>query len=426
MRVLVVGSGGREHALAWKIARSPRVSCVLAAPGSDAIAKLARSFPAVRSEDASALVSLCRAEAVDLVVIGPEAALAAGVSDRLRDAGFPVFGPSAAAARLESSKAFAKRFMARHRIPTAAFEVFEDLAAAQRHVRAHAGPCVVKADGLAAGKGVAVCDGPKDALAALDEMMAARRFGAAGERVVIEERLVGEEVSFYAITDGETIVSLAAAQDHKRALDGDRGENTGGMGACSPPPGFPASVEKRVIEEIVYPTVRGMAAEGCSYSGVLYVGLMIDASGAPRVVEYNARFGDPETQPLVLRMEGDLALLLEGAAHGRLGSATPLGWGDASVCVVLASGGYPRAFASGHPIEGIEAAERDPQVVVFHAGTRRDAAGRFVTAGGRVLGVTARGSTLGEARERAYAAAGQIRFEGMQFRRDIASRAVAS
>ena len=426
MRVLVVGSGGREHALVWKIARSPRVSRVLAAPGSDAIEKLARCFPAIRSEDASALVSLCRAEAVDLVVIGPEGALAAGVSDRLRDAGFPVFGPSAAAARLESSKAFARRFMARHRIPTAGFEVFEDHAAAQRYVRAVAGPCVIKADGLAAGKGVAVCDGPEDALAALDEMMAARRFGAAGERVVIEERLLGEEVSFYAITDGESIVSLAAAQDHKRALAGDRGENTGGMGACSPPPGFPASVEKRVIEEIVYPTVRGMAAEGCSYSGVLYVGLMIDASGTPRVVEYNARFGDPETQPLVLRMEGDLALLLEGAAHGRLGSATPLGWSDASVCVVLAAGGYPRAFASGHPIEGIEAAERDPQVVVFHAGTRRDAAGRFVTAGGRVLGVTARGATLAEARERAYAAAAQIHFEGMQFRRDIASRAVAS
>ena len=426
MRVLVVGSGGREHALVWKIARSPRVSRVLAAPGSDAIEKLARCFPAVRSEDAPALVSLCRAEAVDLVVIGPEGALAAGVSDRLRDAGFPVFGPSAAAARLESSKAFAKRFMARHRIPTAGFEVFEDLVAAQRYVRAVAGPCVIKADGLAAGKGVAVCDGPEDALAALDEMMAARRFGAAGERVVIEERLLGEEVSYYAITDGESIVSLAAAQDHKRALAGDRGENTGGMGACSPPPGFPASVEKRVIEKIVYPTVRGMAAEGCAYSGVLYVGLMIDASGTPRVVEYNARFGDPETQPLVLRMEGDLALLLEGAAHGRLGSATPLGWSDASVCVVLAAGGYPRAFASGHPIEGIEAAERDPQVVVFHAGTRRDAAGRFVTAGGRVLGVTARGATLAEARERAYAAAAQIHFEGMQFRRDIASRAVAS
>ena len=426
MRVLVVGSGGREHALVWKIARSPRVSRVLAAPGSDAIQAIASCFPAVRAEDGAALVSLCRAEAVELVVIGPEAALAAGVSDRLRDAGFPVFGPSAAAARLESSKAFAKRFMARHRIPTAAFEVFEDLAAASRHVRAHPGPCVVKADGLAAGKGVAVCDGPDQALAALAEMMAERRFGAAGERVVIEERLAGEEVSFYAITDGETIVSLAAAQDHKRALDGDRGENTGGMGACSPPPGFPASVEKRVIEEIVYPTVRGMAADGCPYSGVLYVGLMIDASGTPRVVEYNARFGDPETQPLVLRMEGDLVGLLEGAAHGRLGAAAPLGWSDASVCVVLASGGYPRAFETGHPIEGLEQAERDPQVVVFHAGTRRDASGRFVTAGGRVLGVTARGATLVEARDRAYTAVDQIRFEGRQLRRDIAARAGAA
>ncbi len=426
MRVLVVGSGGREHALAWKIARSPRVSHVLAAPGSDAIAGIARCFAAVRSDDGAALVSLCRAEAADLVVIGPEAALAAGVSDRLRDAGFPVFGPSAAAARLESSKAFAKNFMARHRIPTAGFEVFEDLTAAQRHVRELAGPCVVKADGLAAGKGVAVCDGPEPALAALDEMMAARRFGAAGARVVIEERLVGEEVSFYAITDGTTITTLAAAQDHKRALDGDRGENTGGMGACSPPAGFPASVEKRALEEIVHPTVRGMAADGCAFSGVLYVGLMIDAAGAPRVVEYNARFGDPETQPLVMRMQGDLVPLLEGAAHGRLGSAPALDWGDAAVCVVLASGGYPRDFASGRPIEGIEAAERDPQVVVFHSGTRRDAEGRFVSAGGRVLGVTARAATLREARERAYAAADRIRFDGMQLRRDIALRAAAS
>jgi len=426
MRVLVVGSGGREHALAWKIARSPRVSRVLAAPGSDAIASGASCFPAVRSDDSAALVSLCRAESVDLVVIGPEAALAAGVSDRLRGAGFPVFGPSADAARLETSKAFAKRFMARHRIPTAAFEVFDELRSAQRHVRERGGPCVIKADGLAAGKGVAVCDGPQDALAALDEIMAARRFGAAGERVVIEDRLVGDEVSFYAVTDGETITSLAAAQDHKRALDGDRGENTGGMGACSPPPGFAASIEKRVIEEIVHPTVRGMAAEGCPYTGVLYVGLMIDPDGAPHVVEYNARFGDPETQPLVLRMEGDLVGLLEGAAHGRLGGAAPLGWSDAAVCVVLASGGYPRAFQTGRPIEGLEAAERDPQVVVFHAGTRRDAAGRFVTTGGRVLGVTARAATLAEARERAYAAAGRIRFEGMHFRRDIASRSAAS
>jgi phosphoribosylamine--glycine ligase len=426
MRVLVVGSGGREHALAWKIARSARVSRVLAAPGSDAIARGATCFPAVRADDAGALVSLCRAEGVDLAVIGPEAALAAGVSDRLREAGFPVFGPSAAAARLETSKSFAKRFMARHGIPTAGFEVFDDLAAAQRYVRERGGPCVIKADGLAAGKGVAVCDGPEDALSALAEMMAARRFGAAGERVVIEERLTGEEVSFYAVTDGEAIVSLAAAQDHKRALDGDRGENTGGMGACSPPPGFPASVEKRVIEEIVHPTVRGMAAEGCPYTGVLYVGLMIAPDGSPRVVEYNARFGDPETQPLVLRMEGDLVLLLEGAAHGRLGGAAPLGWSDAAVCVVLASGGYPREFRTGLPIQGLDDAERDSQVVVFHAGTRLGPDGRFLTAGGRVLGVSARGPTLAEARRRAYAATDRIRFEGMHLRRDIAARGCAS
>jgi phosphoribosylamine--glycine ligase len=367
-------------------------------------------------------VAAARAERADLVVVGPEDPLALGLADALRAEGVPTFGPSREAARLEASKAFAKRFMARHGIPTAAFEEFDDPDAARRHVRALGGPCVVKADGLAAGKGVAVCAGPDEALAALDEIMGARRFGEAGARVVIEERLAGEEASYYAITDGERIVPLAAAQDHKRALDGDRGENTGGMGAYSPAPVFTDAVEKRVLEEIVHPTVRGMAQDGHPYTGVLFVGLMIDA-GVPRVVEYNCRFGDPETQPLVLRMEDDLVPLLLGAATGRLEAAAP-GFAGAAVCVVLASGGYPREYATGVPITGLEALRGDPDLVVFHAGTRRRADGRFETAGGRVLGVTARGASVAEARDRAYVAADRIAFEGRHLRRDIAARAI--
>jgi phosphoribosylamine--glycine ligase len=302
--------------------------------------------------------------------------------------------------------------------------VFEDLERARSHVRSLDGPCVVKADGLAAGKGVMICDDPPQAERALQEIMGERRFGEAGARVLVEERLEGEEASYYAITDGRRVATLAAAQDHKRALDGDSGENTGGMGAYSPAPVLTEAVEKRVLEEIVHPTVRGLAEDGHPYTGVLYVGLMIDASGAPRVVEFNVRFGDPETQPLVVRMEGDFVPLLDGAARGDLDRAAPLGWGDAAVCVVLASGGYPRGYESGKLIAGLDAVEGDPDLVVFHAGTRR-VDGQFVTAGGRVLGITARGATVAEARTRAYAAADRIRFDGMHLRRDIAARAVA-
>ena len=426
MRVLVVGSGGREHALVWKIAQSPQLEALLAAPGSDAIAEQARCHPSVKGDDCDALLRLARDERIDLVVVGPEAPLAAGLADQLAEAGIAVFGPSAAAARLEASKAWAKAFMARQRIPTADFAVFEDADAARAHVRESGGPCVVKADGLAAGKGVAVCDTPAEALRAIDEIMGERRFGEAGARVVVEERLEGEEASYYAITDGEHVVTLAAAQDHKRALDGDRGENTGGMGAYSPAPVLTPAVEKRVLEEVVHPAIRGMAAEGNPYRGVLYVGLMIDARGTPRVVEFNVRFGDPETQPLVMRMEGDLLPLLDGAARGSLERAAPVGFRDAAVCVVLASGGYPRSFETGKRIAGLEALKGDSDVVVFHAGTKRGSDGGFVSSGGRVLGVTARGATVAEARTRAYAAADTIRFEAMQLRRDIASRAPAS
>ena len=425
MRVLLVGSGGREHALAWKIARSPLVSELFAAPGSDGISELARCFPDVAASDVAGLVALAREQAVDLVVVGPEDPLVAGLADRLREAKIAVFGPSAAAAQLEGSKSFAKAFMARHRIPTAAFAVFDDLGAARAHVRQLSAGCVVKADGLAAGKGVAVCETPEQALAALDEAMGRRRFGAAGDRVVIEERLLGEEASYYAISDGEHVVPLAAAQDHKRVGDGDTGENTGGMGAYVPAPVVDAGVEKKVLERIVYPAIRGLAADGTPYRGVLFVGLMIDAVGDPRVIEFNVRFGDPETQPLVVQMASDLVPLLDGAARGALGRAAPPETQGAAVCVVLASEGYPRAVVNGRPIAGLDAASRDPDIVVFHAGTRRRPDGSFATAGGRVLGVTGRGETIGLARERAYRAVAEIRFEGQQVRHDIAARGLA-
>jgi phosphoribosylamine--glycine ligase len=423
MRILVAGSGGREHALVWKIARSAQVERVLAAPGSDGMAREATCFPEIKAGDGPALAALCRRERVDLVVIGPEDPLAAGVADELRAAGLAVFGPSRAAARLEGSKAFARDFMARHRIPQPRFEAFARVAEAREYVRLMGGPCVVKADGLCAGKGVAVCDDPDEAERALDEIMGDRRFGAAGDRVLVEERMLGEEASYYAITDGERVATLAAAQDHKRALDGDQGENTGGMGAYAPAPIVSPDVEKRVLEEIVHPTLRGMREEGSPFVGVLYVGLMIDAARAPRVVEFNVRFGDPETQPLVVQMEGDLVPLLAGAATGRLEPGAAAVAPGAAVCVAMASGGYPREYATGKPITGLAEAEALPGVVVFHAGTRREGSG-FVTAGGRVLGVTARGDDLASARDRAYEAVDRIRFEGAHHRRDIAARAL--
>ncbi|MEN8160325.1 MAG: phosphoribosylamine--glycine ligase [Myxococcota bacterium] len=421
MRVLVVGAGGREHALAWKIARSPRVAQVLAAPGSDGMAREATCFPDVGADDAEALTALARRERVDLVVIGPEGPLANGVADALRQAGLAVFGPGRSAARLEGSKGFARDFMARHGVPHPRFDVCADREAALAAVRARDGRCVVKADGLAAGKGVVVCGRIEEAEAALDEMMGQRRFGEAGARVVVEDVLVGEEASYYAISDGEHVFTLAAAQDHKRALDGDRGENTGGMGAYAPAPLVSPPVEKRILEEIVQPTFAGLRSEGIPYQGVLYVGLMIDPAGVPSVVEFNVRFGDPETQALVLAMEDDWVPWLDGAARGTLrdGSA---GVAGAAVCVVLASAGYPRSAEKGKVIAGIESAGAD-DVVVFHAGTRREGSD-FVTAGGRVLGVTARGVDVAAARERAYAAVDRIRFDGRQLRRDIAARAL--
>jgi len=423
MRVLVIGSGGREHALAWKIAKSPHAERVLVAPGSDGIAQDAACFPAVAAGDAAGIAELARRERVDLIVIGPEEPLANGMADRLREAGLAVFGPGRAAAQLEGSKAFARAFMQRHRIPHPRFDVCDDLAAARRAVAARGGRCVVKADGLAAGKGVAVCAGAAEAETALDEMMGRRRFGAAGARVVIEDVLLGEEASYYAISDGRNVATLAAAQDHKRALDGDRGENTGGMGAYAPARVVTPPVEKRVLEEIVHRAFAGLAADKIPWAGVLFVGLMIDPSGAPSVVEFNVRFGDPETQALMLATESDLLPLLDGAARGRL-EPVAAGTQSAAVCVVLASAGYPRAVETGKRIRGLAEAASDPDVVLFHSGTKREGED-YVTAGGRVLGVTARGPDVATATRRAYAAADRIHFEGKHMRRDIAARALA-
>ena len=423
MRVLVLGAGGREHALAWAVSQSPLVSEVICAPGNAGIAADVRCAP-LDPNDLDATLALARHERAELVVVGPEALLEVGVVDRLEAAGIPAFGPNAEAARLESSKCFAKEFMQRHGIPTAAHRVFDDAGDAERYVEERGGPLVVKPDGLTAGKGVAVCDGPAEARRAVAEIMREGRFGASGASVVIEERLVGEEVSYYALSDGERFVVLPHAQDHKRIFDGDRGENTGSMGAYSPAPVVSEELEQRILERIVRPALDGMRAEGRPYRGVLYVGLMI-CDGAPLVIEFNARFGDPETQSILFRLESDLVPLLVGCANGRLREAAGRGlrFGGPAVCVMLASKGYPRSYPTGLPIEGLVAAGSRPGLKVFHSGTRFDGGG-YVTAGGRVLGVTARGATLGEARDRAYAGVGEIHFEGAQYRSDIGARAL--
>lgn len=420
MHILVVGSGGREHALAWKLAQSPALSALSCLPGNGGTAALGASIPGSVG-DVESVVRAARERRVDLVVVGPEAPLVAGLADRLRAEGIAVFGPSAAAARLEGSKAFCKEFLARRGIPTAPFRVFEDAAAALDHLARRPVPVVVKADGLAAGKGVVVCADRAAAETAVREMLVERRFGAAGARVVVEDCLVGEEASLLVITDGTRFVPLRAAQDHKRVGDGDRGPNTGGMGAYVPAPVLDDRMLGRVLDRIVEPTVAGMRAEGTPFAGCLYVGLMI-AAGEPYVLEFNVRFGDPETQPLLVHLSDDLLPLLEGAARGALPDRAPAWHPGAACCVVLAQEGYPGEVRKGAAIEGIEEAERVSETVVFHAGTVRDEAGTVRVAGGRVLGVTARGADLMQARERAYAAADRIRWDGKYCRRDIGLR----
>jgi phosphoribosylamine--glycine ligase len=421
LRVLLVGGGGREHALAWKLSRSPKLGALHAAPGNPGIARVAECAP-VRADDVPGIVDLATRERIDLTVVGPEGPLATGLVDALAAKGKLAFGPSRAAAALESSKAFAKDLFDRHGIPTARFGTFDDAAAARAFVAELGGRAVVKTDGLAAGKGAVLCADPDEAARAIHDMLERRVFGEAGARVVVEEYLDGEEVSVFALTDGRTVCPLGSAQDHKAVFDGDRGPNTGGMGAYSPAPALDGALSEEVVRTVLEPTIRAMAAEGRPYRGVLFAGLMLTSKGL-RVLEYNVRFGDPECQVLMLRLADDLLPLCHTVAEGR-GLPPSVTWRDeAAVCVVLASGGYPGEYPTGLPIDGIERAEAHPGVTVFHAGTALRG-GRLTTAGGRVLGVTALGEDIRAAVAGAYAAAADISFDGVHYRRDIGHRAL--
>ena len=420
MRILVVGSGGREHALAWKISRSPLVRALYAAPGNPGISRVAE-LVALDPRDVDGLARWARENRIDLVVVGPEAPLVAGLADRVAAAGIPVFGPSAAAAEIEGSKAFAKDVMRAAGIPTADYEAFTELAPAVAYARARGGRVAVKADGLAAGKGVVVCGDPGEAEEALRAMLVGGIHGAAGKKVVVEERLEGPEASCIAFTDGERVRMLAAAQDHKRVFDGDRGPNTGGMGAFSPTPNVGPEALAEVERTIVLPAIRELARRGRPFRGALYAGLMLTAKG-PRVIEYNARLGDPETQPILMRLRNDVVPALLAAAKGDLSGVSLDFDPRAAVGVVLAAEGYPGKVASGDAIEGADDPFPD-DVQVFHAGTARDATGRVVTSGGRVLTVCALGDGLAGAARRAYEAVAKVRFRGVQFRRDIGGRA---
>ena len=423
-KILVIGSGGREHALAARLLACPSVTEVVVSPGNAGTTHSAVAGKTLRGAVGEALEVAAR-EAPDLIVIGPEVPLCDGLSDRLTAAGHLVFGPTRQAAQLEGSKAFMKRFAARHGIPSGRFHVVTDAAQAERAIADFPEPPVVKADGLAAGKGVVVADTHAEALTAARHMLSGDAFGSAGRTVVIEERVPGAEASMHAICDGERFVLLPAAQDHKRIFDGDRGPNTGGMGTYAPAPLITPALHEQIRREIFERALRGMVADGHPFRGVLFAGLMITPEGQLSLLEFNVRFGDPETQVLMAVLDGDVATALAAAARGELQPELLQVSGDHAVCVVLAAGGYPESPRTGDVIEGLEDAARVPGVQVFHAGTSlRD--GRIVTAGGRVLGVTARGNTLGEAHERAYRAAELIHFDGRQFRHDIAARALGA
>ncbi len=421
MKILVIGSGGREHALVWKLRQSPRVSQVYCAPGNAGIAAEAECLPGdVKSLES--LLALAAQIKPDLTVVGPELPLQMGVVDEFTRHGWRIFGPTQAAARLESSKSFAKEFMQRHHIPTAHYAIcntLKDVADALPHFHM---PVVVKADGLAAGKGVVICKSKEEASTVAAEMLSGKMLGEAGSRVVIEECLKGEELSFLALSDGERVAALAAAQDHKRVGEGDTGANTGGMGAYSSETMLDSQMQNWLLQHIVRPVVAGMKAEGAEYKGVLYCGLMMTARG-PMVLEFNCRFGDPETQPILMRLESDLVEALEASIEGRVSDGDFRWSADASVCVVMASGGYPGTFEVGKKISGLEEAEKVAGVKVFHAGTTRHDDAYF-TAGGRVLGITARAVNLDQAVERAYEAVGKISFGGAYYRKDIAVRAL--
>ena len=425
MKVLVIGNGGREHALAWKLAASDGVTEVLVAPGNAGTAREAgcRNVP-VGASDIAGLLRLVGAEGVGFTVVGPEAPLAAGLVDAFRAGGHAVFGPTRAAAQLESSKAFAKDFLKRHGIPTAGYEVFTDADQASAYIATRGAPIVVKADGLAAGKGVVVAMSVPEAVEAARDMLSGNRLGAAGARVVIEDFLAGEEASYIVVADGTRYWPLATAQDHKRIGEGDTGPNTGGMGAYSPAPVVTPSVDARVREEIIEPTLKGMLADGVPFTGFLYAGLMIAPDGSPRVIEFNARLGDPETQPILTRLDSDLLAFLRAAVDNRLPEPAPVWSPDAALGVVLAAGGYPGAVTGGEAILGLDNnALGLPGTKIFHAGTV-EKEGQVMTAGGRVLCVTGRGASLALAQKAAYARVAGVAFDGMQFRRDIGWRAL--
>lgn len=424
MKVLVIGAGGREHALGWKAAQNPNVETVFIAPGNAGTAiepKLENVNIGV--EDIEALVAFAKENNIELTIVGPEAPLVIGVVDAFRAAGLPIFGPTEAAAQLEGSKAFTKDFLARHAIPTGAYANFTEIEPALAYVREQGAPIVIKADGLAAGKGVIVAMTLEEAEDAIKDMLAGNAFGEAGSRVVIEEFLDGEEASFIVMVDGENVLPMATSQDHKRVGDKDTGPNTGGMGAYSPAPVVTPEIHNRIMDEVIYPTVRGMAAEGHPYTGFLYAGLMIDSEGTPKVIEYNCRFGDPETQPIMMRMESDLVELCLAAIDQKLDQAESKWDPRASIGIVLAAGGYPAAYNKGDIISGLPTTEIEGEKV-FHAGTA-EKDGNVTTNGGRVLCATALGNTVSEAQTRAYELAKQISWEGMFHRNDIGYRAIA-
>jgi phosphoribosylamine--glycine ligase len=423
MKVLVVGSGGREHALCWAIAASPLCDALYCAPGNAGIAADAECIP-IAVEDFDGLVSFAKKNAIDFVVVGPEAPLVAGLVDRLTDAGIKTFGPTEAAAALEGSKGFAKDLLAKYGIPTAAYRRFTDPEAAKTYIRAQGAPIVIKADGLAAGKGVTVARTVEEALAAAEDALSGRAFGQSGAEIVVEEFMEGEEVSVFALCDGNSALMLAAAQDHKAAYDGDKGPNTGGMGAYSPCPVMTDALAAEIEKKIVQPTVAAMKAEGRPFIGILFAGLMITPTG-PKVVEFNVRFGDPECQVLMLRLRSDLLPALVAACDGLIDTFDLRWYDDVALSVVMAPKGYPGSYDKGTEIRGIQAAEADDRVKVFHAGTARDATGRLVASGGRTLNVTALGDSVKDAQQRAYAAVDKIDWPGGFCRRDIGWRAVA-
>jgi phosphoribosylamine---glycine ligase len=425
MKILIIGSGGREHALAWKCAQSTQVNEVLVAPGNAGTAaeEGVRNVD-VGPEDIDSLIELARTENIGLTIVGPEAPLAAGLVDAFEQAGLKCFGPSAAAARLESSKAFAKDFMARHEIPTAAFAVVEDIEEGLRFIQSISFPVVLKADGLAAGKGVVIADDEKHARDTLEDMLSGQAFGQAGHRVVIEEFLVGEEASFIVIADGRKFLPLASSQDHKRRDEGDQGPNTGGMGAYSPAPVVDQAVHKRILDEVIQPTLDGMAADGCAFTGFLYAGVMLTPKGV-KVLEFNVRFGDPETQPILMRLRSDLVQVLLDTLDGQL-DRIELEWDPRTALgIVLAAGGYPESYAKGNPITGLDQAFPE-HVKIFHAGTRLDQSGRTLTNGGRVLCLTALGDDVAGARAQATEWLARIGFEDAFYRSDIGHRAIAA